>query len=97
MTDDRGPAAERPERDGEDAGGDSMMIHPDELDRAFDWRGWTLVAAVVVAFLAVPGIIYLYPRAPSAVGLTFWDTYLVLPMIPAVVLGLLAVWATTRP
>jgi hypothetical protein len=30
-------------------------------------------------------------------GLTFYDTYLALPMIPAVVAGVLAVWATTRP
>jgi hypothetical protein len=81
--------------DGTDA--DQMVIHPDELDRSFDWRGWSLVATVLIAFLVVPAFIYLYPRAPSAFGLTFWDTYLVLPMIPAVVLGLLAVWATTRP
>jgi hypothetical protein len=97
MTDDRGSATERSGRDGDDAGTDPMTVHPDDLDRSFDWRGWTLVAAVVVAFVVVPGFIYLYPRMPSAVGLTFWDTYLVLPMIPAVVLGLLAVWATTRP
>jgi len=74
-----------------------MTVHPDELERSFDWRGWALVAAVLVAFLVVPGVIYLYPRMPSSIGLTFWDTYLVLPMIPAIVLGLLAVWATTRP
>lgn len=72
-------------------------VHPDAVDRSFDWRGWALVSAIVVAFLVVPGTIYLYPRAPSNIGLSFWDTYLVLPMIPAVVLGLLAVWATTRP
>ena len=74
-----------------------MTVHPDDVDRSFDWRGWTLVAGVFVAFLLVPGIIYLYPRAPSSFGLSFWDTYLVLPMIPAVILGILAVWATTRP
>ena len=78
-------------------GGDRMVVHPDEIEREFDWRGWALVAAVFVAFLVVPGLIYLYPRVPSTFGLTFWDAYLVLPMIPALVLGLLAVWATTRP
>jgi len=76
---------------------DPMMIHPDEVDRTFDWRGWSLVGAVFVAFLVVPGFIYVYPRIPSNVGLSFWDAYLVLPMLPAVVLGALAVWATTRP
>ena len=76
---------------------DEQGAHPEGVDREFDWRGWTLVAAIVVAFLVVPGLIYLYPRVGSAMGLTFWDTYLALPMIPAILLGILAVWATTRP
>jgi len=85
--------ADRKEPDGDDP----MTVHPDDVERRFDWRGWSLVAAVFVAFLVVPGLIYLYPRVPSTFGLTFWDAYLALPMIPAVVLALLAVWATTRP
>jgi sterol desaturase/sphingolipid hydroxylase (fatty acid hydroxylase superfamily) len=71
--------------------------HPEPADREFDWRGWTLVVAVFVAFVVVPGIIFAYPYVGPALGLTFWDTYLALPMIPAIVLGVLAVWATTRP
>lgn len=89
---DRGP----PDR-GDEQSNESGTVHPDAVDRAFDWRGWALVAAIFVAFLVVPGLIYVYPRVPSSVGLSFWDTYLVLPMIPAILLGLLAVWATTRP
>lgn len=77
--------------------GEPAAVHPDDVDREFDWRGWTLVGAIFVAFLVVPVLIYLYPRVPSNLGLSFWDAYLVLPMIPAVILGLLAVWATTRP
>lgn len=80
-----------------DRAGKPESAHPDAADREFDWRGWSLVAAVFVAFLVIPGFIYAYPHVPSSVGLSFWDTYLVLPMIPAIVLGLLAVWATTRP
>jgi hypothetical protein len=80
-----------------DGGADEARPHPADVDREFDWRGWTLVGAVFVAFLLVPGIIYAYPYAPAAFGLTFWDTYLALPMIPAILLGILAVWATTRP
>jgi hypothetical protein len=81
-----------------DGSGDgSPAVHPEEADREFDWRGWLLVGAIFVAFLVVPTIIYLYPRVPAMFGLTFWDTYLVLPLLPAIVLGLLAVWATTRP
>lgn len=76
---------------------DPMAVHPEEVDREFDYRGWTLVVAVFVAFIAIPGIIFLYPHVGPMFGLTFWDTYLALPMIPAIVLGVLAVWATTRP
>ncbi len=76
---------------------ESGGVHPATVDRTFDRRGWALVAAIFVAFLLVPGLIYVYPRVPSGIGLSFWDTYLVLPMIPAIILGLLAVWATTRP
>ena len=88
---DSGPSSESPGTD------EPLTVHPDEVDREFDWRGWTLVGAIFVAFLVVPGLIYLYPRVPSNFGLSFWDAYLVLPMIPAVILGVLAVWATTRP
>jgi hypothetical protein len=94
MSDDRD--GDSPLTDEDDAD-DAPTVHPDAVDREFDWRGWALVGAIFVAFVVVPGIIYLYPHAPSTVGLSFWDTYLVLPMIPAVILGLLAVWATTRP
>jgi hypothetical protein len=76
---------------------DPMTVHPDEVDREFDKRGWTLVAAVFVAFVVVPGIIFAYPYVGTRLGLSFWDTYLALPMVPAIVLGVLAVWATTRP
>jgi len=76
---------------------DEQGEHPEAVDREFDWRGWLLVGAVFVAFLVVPGVIYLYPRVGTLFGLSFWDAYLALPMIPALVLGVLAVWATTRP
>lgn len=76
---------------------DPMTVHPDEVDREFDKRGWTLVAAVFVSFVVVPGIIFVYPYLGTRLGLSFWDTYLALPMVPAIVLGVLAVWATTRP
>ena len=76
---------------------DPLTVHPDEVDREFDWRGWTLVAGIFVSFIVIPGIIYAYPHVGPMFGLTFWDTYLALPMIPAVLLAILAVWATTRP
>ncbi len=75
----------------------SEPTHPEAADRTFDWRGWVLVAAIAVCFLAIPAVILAYPYVGQQFGLSFYDTYLALPMIPAVVLAALAVWATTRP
>ncbi|MES3517885.1 MAG: hypothetical protein PPP58_09505 [Natronomonas sp.] len=76
---------------------DPMMVHPDSVDREFDYRGWILVAAVFVSFVVIPGILFVYPHVGAMFGLSFWGAYLVLPLVPAVTLGILAVWATTRP
>ena len=59
-------------------------------DDEFGRRGWLLVAAMVVAFVVVPLVIYVRPP-----GVPFQFAYLVLPLVPAVLLALLAVWATT--
>ncbi len=59
----------------------------------FGKQGWVLVAAVIVCFLVIPGVIYLNPTAPAQIGWTFFATFLVLPLIPAVILGLIAVWS----
>lgn len=58
--------------------------------------GWPLVALVFVAFLLVPGAIYLYPVLLGTFGLSFVATYLLLPLLPAVGLGLFAVWSMRR-
>lgn len=71
-----------------------------EGEREFGWRGWILVGMLVVAFVLVPGALYFLPRAQgvaTSVGLSLRDAYLVLPLLPALLLGALAVWATTRP
>jgi hypothetical protein len=62
-------------------------------EREFGRGGWLLVAAVVVAFLVIPGIIYL--NAANVLALPFRAAFLALPMIPALVLAALAVWVTT--
>ncbi|MFW6320965.1 MAG: hypothetical protein ACOC0Z_03885 [Halohasta sp.] len=59
----------------------------------FGRQGWILVAGVIVCFLVIPGAIYLYPTAPAQLGWTFFATFLALPLVPAVLLGLLAVWS----
>ncbi|WP_122088823.1 hypothetical protein [Halalkalicoccus subterraneus] len=65
----------------------------DPADREFDWQGWTLVGVVVLTFLVAPAIILFQP--PDM--LPFFVAYLVLPLVPAVVLGLVAVLVTARP
>jgi len=55
--------------------------------------GWVLVAAVVVAVLVVPGAIYLWPAGGRVLGATYRSAMLVLPMVPALILGLIAVWS----
>lgn len=72
----------------------------DPADREFDWRGWVLVGWLLVAFVAVPSYLFYVPHAGETVslfGLGYRDTYLFVPLVPAIVLGALAVWATTRP
>ncbi|WP_435124605.1 hypothetical protein [Halobaculum sp. D14] len=71
------------------ADGDADDDEQQDLGRA----GWVLVAVVVVAFLVVPGIIYLRPTTPDELGLDFLAAMLVLPFIPALLLGVTAVWS----
>ena len=66
--------------------------HPAEVDREFDWRGWTLVGVVFFAFVVAPLVVY--TRPPQ---LPWWVALVVFPLLPAVLLGATAVWATTRP
>ncbi|AGB33134.1 hypothetical protein Natpe_3347 [Natrinema pellirubrum DSM 15624] len=68
-------------------------VHPEAVDREFDWRGWVLVGVLVFAFLIAPTAIYLFP--PGAEGYRF--ALLILPLAPAILLAVTAVWATTRP
>lgn len=67
----------------------------DRSDREFDRRGWLLVGALAVAFLIAPATILYLPHAEpviTSLGLTFRDAYLVLPLVPALALGTVAVW-----
>ena len=73
---------------------------PQADDREFGWRGWVLVAWLFVSLIAVPTILFYIPRAGAftkSLGLGYRDAFLVLPLLPALGLGALAVWAATRP
>lgn len=86
-------SADDGQRDGRAAGAGA------EREREFDWRGWTLVGAIVVAFLVVPALILYLPASRDlvqAIGLTVRDAYLVLPLLPAFGLGAIAVWSAIR-
>ena len=60
-------------------------------------RGWVLVGVVVTCFLVIPGVVYLRPAAPGRLGLPFFVAMLALPMLPALLLGLTAVWSMRGP
>jgi cytochrome b subunit of formate dehydrogenase len=61
----------------------------------FGRKGWALTAVLFTCVLVIPGIIYLYPYVAGWFGLPFFATYLALPLVPAVLLGLVAVWSMT--
>jgi hypothetical protein len=61
----------------------------------FGSRGWVLVGVVALCFVGIPGAIYLVPSLPALAGLPYLAAMLALPMIPAVLLGLVAVWSMT--
>ncbi|MFC7070857.1 hypothetical protein [Halobaculum lipolyticum] len=75
--------------DAADADDTGPAAADDDLGRT----GWVLVAVVVVAFLVIPGAIYLRPTIPSEIGFRFIAAMLVLPFLPALLLGLTAVWS----
>jgi hypothetical protein len=68
-------------------------------ESGFDWRGWLLVGVILFCFLVVPAAILYLPQAKgliASLGLTLRDAYLVLPLIPAFLLGAVAVWAAVK-
>ena len=103
---DRDADAGRDADGSQDVAGDSGYVHRPSGepraptgDRSFDWRGWVLVGTVAVAFLLVPGALLALPAAQelvSRLGLSLRDAYLTLPLIPAFLLGAVAVWSALR-
>jgi hypothetical protein len=76
-----------------DAAGESAFAGPEPS--GFGRRGWLLVGAVVATTLVVPGLVYALPALPADAGLPFLVAALVLPLAPALALGLVAVWSMT--
>jgi len=78
--------------DGAASGGAADPPHPADADREFDWRGWLLVGVIFFSFVVAPIVPYLRPPQ-----LPYIPTLIVFPLLPALFLGVVAVWATTRP
>lgn len=71
-------------------------MEPPAESTEFGWRGWVVVGALVVSLVVVPWTIIALPQASGfleSLGLGWRDAYLVLPLVPALGLGALAVWA----
>ena len=86
------PGGGDPDQEGADRAGhdpESQATGPDGFGR----KGWALTGVLLTCVLVIPGVIYAYPYVAGSFGLTFFGTYLVLPLIPAVLLGLVAVWS----
>jgi len=65
----------------------------------FGWEGWVLVGMIVLGFLVIPVAILVLPAAQGVVrslGLTLRAAYLALPLVPAFLLGAVAVWSALR-
>lgn len=94
-TDDIGSATTSNERGVSDSIGQPPPYAPPPKER-FDWRGWLLVGIILVSFVLIPIAILYIPAAGAvlaAMGVSWRQAYLVLPLIPAVLLGATAVWA----
>ena len=83
---------------GEDEAGEERAGRPRQAAPvdAFGWRGWVVVAALVLALVVVPAAILVLPEAQGVIrgfGLTLRDAYLVLPLPAALLLGAIAVWS----
>ena len=105
-TEDAAPASsiDEPMRESGDgtvavAADDSASIDADDsasIDAdGFGVKGWALTGVLFMCVVVIPGIIYAYPYAAGGLGFTFFATYLALPLVPAALLGLVAVWSMT--
>ncbi|MFB6072089.1 MAG: hypothetical protein ABEJ88_03885 [Halobacterium sp.] len=59
-----------------------------------DRAQWLVVAVLLVSGVLAPSFLYFVD--PTAFGLSFRDTYLAVPMVPAVLLGAVGVWTAVR-
>jgi len=95
---DGGADADQPGRSPSPSGAEAATAGPAtgrSPDDGFGRRGWLLVGAVVAATLVIPAVIYVYP-ALLADRVPFLVAMLVLPFLPALLLGATAVWSMSE-
>lgn len=101
---DRGGVAESgPAADADESGDPQVSVgrpvQAPPSDTAFGWRGWVLVGMIVVSFIVIPWTLIFVRDANTflgSLGLSLTDVYFALPMIPAIGLAVVAVWAAVR-
>jgi len=55
---------------------------------------WLVVAVLLVSGILAPAFLYFVD--PTVFGLTYRDTFLAVPMVPAILLGAIGVWTAVR-
>jgi len=68
------------------------VVHPDAADRSFGRRGDVLLVVLFFALGVAPVVVYFRPPA-----LPWRIRLLLFPLLPSLLLAVVAVWATTRP
>jgi hypothetical protein len=80
--------------DGEDervGEADDPTVPVERGEEEWNYRDWVLVGVIVLCFLVIPATILILPPVRP-----FRFAYLVLPLIPAILLGATAVWSAQR-
>lgn len=74
---------------------DSKPPRDSDPDSSMSTGTWAVITTgLVVCFLLIPGYITLVSQGTlvSSFGLTWFDTFFALPVIPAVILGMIGIW-----
>jgi hypothetical protein len=60
--------------------------------------GWVVVAVLFLAGIVAPALLYVAGQTGDlqALGLGFKNTYLAVPMVPAILLGAIGIWTALR-
>lgn len=82
-------------------GGSEQTGMPETLStpEEFDWSGWIVVLVVFLSFLVIPAFILYLPEAHwllTMIGFSWRQAYVAFPMIPAILLGITAIWSALR-